>query len=250
MAVRRASGSRPAASASLKIIERASFDTAAQTCSRYSRSGTMSPLDFLDTAVAAEDFERGSEAGEDRVGADDAFLGETRHPFVISAGEVQTEHLANRRSRYHEVSHRDFRAGGRRDGRTNRARPSWLARGRTSRCRSAKTPSLSIRRQSTLNITSQPRSSLVAKTMTATPLGIAHSPPLGESSLHPPLVILFCFVSRAHSCGDGQLSPFFGVKSVSTKQRRMLFFEHTFVGIRRRSRIDPRKEPRRSKEGP
>ena len=40
MAVKRASGSRPLASASLKIIESASLDTAAQTCSRYSRSGT------------------------------------------------------------------------------------------------------------------------------------------------------------------------------------------------------------------
>ena len=42
---------------------------------------------LLDSAVAAEDFEGGAETGENRVGADDAFLGETRHPFVNSAGE-------------------------------------------------------------------------------------------------------------------------------------------------------------------
>ena len=42
---------------------------------------------LLHAAVAAEDFQGGSEAGEDGVRADDAFLGETRHPFVNSAGQ-------------------------------------------------------------------------------------------------------------------------------------------------------------------
>lgn len=46
MAVSRASGSRPAASASLKIIDNASVETAAHTCSRYSRSVAASPLAF------------------------------------------------------------------------------------------------------------------------------------------------------------------------------------------------------------
>jgi hypothetical protein len=42
---------------------------------------------FLDPAVAAEDFEGRTEAGENRVRADDCFLGESRHPFMNSAGE-------------------------------------------------------------------------------------------------------------------------------------------------------------------
>ena len=46
MAVRRASSSKPLASAPVKIMVRASLATAAQTCSRYSLSVTASPLAF------------------------------------------------------------------------------------------------------------------------------------------------------------------------------------------------------------
>ena len=46
IAVRRASGSKPSMLASSKIIERASLETAAQTCSRYSFSSILSPLAF------------------------------------------------------------------------------------------------------------------------------------------------------------------------------------------------------------
>ena len=43
---------------------------------------------LLDPAVAAEDFEGGSKAGENGVRADNAFFGETRHPFVNPAGKL------------------------------------------------------------------------------------------------------------------------------------------------------------------
>jgi hypothetical protein len=46
IAARRASGSKPSMLASSKIIERASLETAAQTCSRYSFSSILSPLAF------------------------------------------------------------------------------------------------------------------------------------------------------------------------------------------------------------
>ena len=45
------------------------------------------PVGLLDPAVAAEDFEGRAETGEDRVGTDDAFAREARHPFVDPAGK-------------------------------------------------------------------------------------------------------------------------------------------------------------------
>jgi hypothetical protein len=41
---------------------------------------------FLDARIAGEDFQCRAETGEDGVRADDAFLGQTRHPFVDAAG--------------------------------------------------------------------------------------------------------------------------------------------------------------------
>ena len=43
---------------------------------------------FLDSAVAAENFEGRAETGKDSVRAHDTFLGQTWHPFVDAAGQL------------------------------------------------------------------------------------------------------------------------------------------------------------------
>ena len=48
---------------------------------------------FLHAGIAGKDFQSRAETGEDGVRSDDAFLGQTRHPFVDAAGQL-LQHVA------------------------------------------------------------------------------------------------------------------------------------------------------------